>query len=118
MAAIQQAKLNLSNTPRDVREILSNLHKLIRQGRFIRGSLVYLRNKCGKSNCRCYKGEPHISLYIRKSQNGKPKMKIIPKAKWDQVREMNSRYKEILALLDEVSDYEWQSIKDKDKNRD
>lgn len=113
MATMQQD--NRSGIPKNVREILSKLHKLINQKRFIRGSLVYLRNTCGKSNCKCYKGELHVSLYIRKSQNGKPKKKIIPKTKWEQVREMNRRYKEILTLLDEVSDYEWERLKEKDK---
>jgi len=99
-----------SHVPEKLRHNFSRLHQLINQKKFIRGSLVYLRNTCGKKNCKCSKGEPHLSLYIRKSQNGKPKMKFVPKTKWDEVKEMNSRYKEILTLLDEVSDYEWEHI--------
>ncbi len=44
---------------------------------------------------------------------GKPKMTLIPKVKWEQVQEMNKRYKEIQLLLEEVSVYEWERIKDK-----
>lgn len=103
-----------SHIPEKLRNTFSRLHQLINQKKFLRGSLVYLKNTCGKQNCKCYKGELHLSLYIRKSQNGKPKMKLVPKTKWDKVKEMNMRYKEILTLLDEVSDYEWEHIKIKD----
>ena len=77
----------------------------------------YLRNKCGKKNCKCAKEEKHISLYIQKTMKGKGKIKktLIPKSRWEDVKEMNKRYKEILNLLDEVSDYQWEHIKDRDK---
>jgi hypothetical protein len=101
------------NIPKKLRNVFSQLHKLIEEKRFIRGSLVYLRNKCGKKNCKCAKGEPHISLYIRQSLNGKPKMTLIPRIKWEQLKEMNKRYKNIQNLLEQVSAYEWEHIKDK-----
>ena len=99
-----------SHIPEELRNTLSQLHQLINQKKFLRGTLVYMKNTCGKKNCKCYNGELHLSLYIRKSQNGKPKMKFVPKTKWDEVKEMNSRYKEVLTLLNEVSDYEWDHI--------
>jgi hypothetical protein len=102
-----------NHIPEKIRNALSKLHQLINKGRFIRGNLVYLRNKCGKKNCKCYKGERHVSLYIRQSFKGKPKMILIPKAKWEELKEMNDRYKEILRLLEEVSIYEWEHIKNK-----
>jgi hypothetical protein len=85
----------------------------------MRGSFYYLRNKCGKKNCKCAKGEKHISLYIQKNIKGKGKIKktIIPKHRWEDAREMSNRYKDILTLLDEVSDYEWEHIKDKKKEK-
>lgn len=100
--------------PKNLRKIYSQLHKLIEQKQFIRGSLVYLRNTCGKGNCKCNKGERHVSLYIRQSLNGKPKTTLIPKANWDKIKEMNKRYKEIQKLLEEISAYQWEHIKDKD----
>lgn len=100
--------------PQQLRAIFSKIHKLVDEKKFIRGSLVYLRNKCGKKNCRCTRGERHISLYIRKSDKGKPKMTLISRKKWGEVREMNKRYKDILALLEEVSNYEWEHLKDKE----
>ena len=110
---VQVHNVHRSNIPKRLREVFSRLHKLIEQKKFIRGTLVCLRNKCGKSNCKCAKGQPHVSLYIRQSLKGKPKMTLIPKVKWEQVQEMNKRYKEILLLLEEISAYEWDHIKDK-----
>jgi len=106
-----------NHIPAKLRNTFSKIHQLINEKRFIRGSFYYLRNKCGKKNCKCAKGEKHISLYIQKNLKGKGKGKIkkalIPKRRWEDVKEMNKRYKEILNLLEEVSDYEWEHIKDK-----
>lgn len=102
-----------SSLPQTIRNALSKLHQLINKKRLIRGSLVYLRNKCGKPNCKCARGEKHISLYIRKTVKGKPKMTLIPRAKWEKIKELNDRYKEIQKLLEQISDYEWQHIKEK-----
>jgi len=103
-----------NHIPNSLRSTFSQLHKLIEQKQFIRGSLVYLRNTCGKENCKCAKGERHVSLYIRQSKDGKPKTTLIPKANWDKVKKMNKRYKEIQDLLEKISVYEWEHIKDKD----
>ena len=100
---VQINNVHRSNIPKRLREVFSRLHKLIEQKRFIRGTLVYLKHKCGKSNCKCATGQPHVSLYIRQSLKGKPKMTLIPKVKWGQVQEMNNRYKDIQLLLEELS---------------
>ncbi len=115
-----------NHIPAKLRNTFSKLHQLINQKRFIRGSFYLLRNKCGKKNCKCAKGEKHISLYIQKNMKGKGKGKgkgkikkaLIPKRRWEDVKEMNNRYKEILNLLDDVSDYEWEHIKDRDGDKE
>ena len=38
--------------------------------RVLRGSLVVLKRKCGKSNCRCAKGEPHQTPALSYSVRG------------------------------------------------
>lgn len=96
-----------------LRTTLSKLHQLINQRKFIRGTLYYLRNTCGKSYCKCARGERHISLYIQQTKNRKVKKVLIPKSRHKDVEEMNKRYREILKLLEEVSDYEWEHLKEK-----
>ena len=104
---------NRSHIPTHLRKIYSKLRQIISQKRFIKGSLYYLRNTCGKKNCKCTKGEKHESLYIQQVKKNKARKSIIPKSKWDEIRQMNNRYKEILKLLEQISDYEWEHIKDK-----
>lgn len=101
-----------NHIPEKLRNTFSKIHQLIDQKKFIKGSFYFLRNKCGKNNCKCTKGEKHISLYIQKNLKGKIKKKLIPKRKWEEVKEMNNRYKDIINLLEEISDYEWEHIKD------
>ena len=104
---------NRSHLPSHVRKIHSKLRQIINQKRFIKGTLYYLRNTCGKKNCKCAKGEKHESLYIQQVKNNKARKSIIPRAKRAEIRQMNNRYKEILKLLEQISDYEWEHIKDK-----
>lgn len=104
---------NRSHIPSHVRNIHSKLRQIINQKRFIKGTLYYLRNTCGKENCKCAKGEKHVSLYIQQTKKNKVRKSIIPKSKWDEIRQMNNRYKEILKLLEQISDHEWEHIKDK-----
>ena len=99
--------------PKNLRNVLSKLHQLIDQKRIIRGTTYWLRNTCGKKNCKCAQGDKHVSLYIRKSIKGESSTMLIPKSRWDDVIEMNNRYKEILRLLTEISEYEWGHLKDK-----
>ena len=98
--------------PAKIRSIYSKLHKLINQ-RFIKGSFYNLKNTCGKKNCKCTRGEKHISLYIQQTIKGRKKKTLIPKSKWDEVKQMNRRYKEIQDCLEDISSYEWDHIKDK-----
>ena len=70
-----------NNIPPNIRIYFSKLRKLINQRRFIKGSLYYLRNTCGKANCKCARGEKHISLYIQQVKNKKRRKSIIPKSK-------------------------------------
>ncbi len=52
----------------------------------VRGSLITLKRKCGKRNCRCANGEPHETLALSYSLDGGTKMvtlrrKDIPRVK-------------------------------------
>jgi len=47
--------------------------------KILRGSLIENRHTCGKKNCRCAKGELHLSIYFARTVNGKQLMTSIPK---------------------------------------
>ena len=40
----------------------------------VRGSLITLKRRCGKPNCRCADGEPHETLALSYSLDGGTKM--------------------------------------------
>lgn len=105
--------MSRAHIPSTLRSTYSKLRKLINQNRFIKGSIYYLKNTCGKKNCKCAKGEKHLSLYIQQTIKGKTKKTLVPKPRWDDIKEMNKRYKEIQECLEEISSYEWEHIKDK-----
>ena len=99
--------------PKSVRNAISQLHLLLNNSTFIRGTPTFLRNTCGKPNCKCTRGEKHLSLYIRQSLNGKLKTVLVPHSRWDDVQLMAQNYKKIIELLEIVSAFEWNHLKDK-----
>lgn len=44
-----------------------------RSPRFLRGSLITLRRRCGKPNCRCADGTPHETPALSYSVEGRTK---------------------------------------------
>ena len=45
----------------------------------VRGSLIALKRKCGKPNCRCVDGEPHETPALSYSLDGSTKMLTLRK---------------------------------------
>lgn len=87
--------------------------RIPRSPRIIKGSLVELKRTCGKSNCRCRKGEKHRSLYLSQSKSGKTKMTYIPRKYEKEVREYVKRHKRHIKVLDELSELNIKIIKHK-----
>jgi hypothetical protein len=77
----------------------------------LRGSLSVRKIRCGKPNCKCAAGEPHLSLYLVQSQKGKPRQLYIPQQMEAEVRAAVENYHSLQALLEELSELEWQRLK-------
>lgn len=73
--------------------------KLDGEGLMVRGSLLRLRRKCGKSNCRCAEGELHASWVLSYSLKGRTRMLLIPEAELTGVRKALARYRQDLHSL-------------------
>jgi hypothetical protein len=58
----------------------------------LRGSLICLRRKCGKPNCRCAQGQLHASAALSFSLRGKTKILTLPPALAPKVRAALQRY--------------------------
>jgi len=79
----------------------------------LRGSLSDRSSKCGKPNCHCANGEPHPSVYLVQSHEGKLRQICVPKAWQDRVRQAVSDYRELQRLLEEVSELEWKRLQER-----
>jgi len=89
-------------TPRE-REIRSQLARLVHAEGLLRGSLSTRERTCGKPNCKCAKGEKHVSLYLTFSQEGKYRQIFVPKSLEDEVRAWVVNHHKARDLLEGIS---------------
>lgn len=67
----------------------------------IRGSLIVLRRRCGKANCRCADGESlHESPALSYSERGRTRMLMLPASAVAEVAEATARYRAAAAELE------------------
>jgi TolA-binding protein len=66
---------------------------------------------CGKANCCCAAGEPHIALYLTQSKHGKTQQLYVPKQLEERVRQAIEDYQELQRLVEELSEQEWKLLK-------
>lgn len=78
--------MNISHLRRNVldlaQERLGLEARLIKHERFVKGSPVYLRTRCGKPSCRCRGAKKHRHgprLYVSIVVSGKQRMVYVPK---------------------------------------
>jgi hypothetical protein len=83
--------------------------------RLVRGSLTVRKNTCGKPNCCCAQGKPHLSLYLTQSRNGKPRQLFVPKAWEERLRQAVADYQELQKLIDEISELEWKHLENREE---
>ena len=77
--------------------------KLIHDKAFVVGSLVEMKRTCGKTNCKCTKGDKHTSWYLSIRHQGKRKMICIPRQIEKDVFDWIRTYKEITKHMDTIS---------------
>jgi hypothetical protein len=96
--------------PAAERDDRSRLAQLVHQRRFLRGTLSVRSRQCGKPNCRCARGEPHVSLYLVQSHDGKPRQVFVPKPWEDRIRASVEDYQQMQQLIEELSEMEWRRL--------
>jgi hypothetical protein len=70
------------------------------EGRMVRGTIVSLRRRCGKAQCRCADGEPHESWVLSYSLKGRTHMVPVQDEALSTLRRELSRYRAKLAALE------------------
>ena len=98
--------------------LATTLRRLQRSEPMIQGSFYLLRRKCGKSNCRCARGEPHPVYVLTRSEAGKDRLYPVPKEQRAEVRKRAAEYRRyqraravlvkrhlcLLALVDQIAE--------------
>lgn len=104
------ARAALSSAERDFR---SRIAQLVSSRWFLRGTLSQRSSKCGKPTCHCAKGELHHSLYLVQSHGGKPRQICVPQSWQPRIRQAVEDYQQLQRLMEEVSELEWQRLKER-----
>ena len=84
------------------REVADLLRLLKQRPSLIRGSVYPLRRKCGKATCRCQEGHLHESWVLSVPDEGRKRMRAVPKGKrlkWQQMTDRYRRYRRARARL-------------------
>jgi hypothetical protein len=89
------------------------LAQLVHAHPFLRGTLAVRSRPCGKPNCRCARGELHVSLYVVQSHAGKPRQVYVPKQWEERIRQAVRNHQEIQTLLEELSEWEWKRLRER-----
>jgi hypothetical protein len=74
------------------------------------GTLVLRLRSCGKSSCRCQRGQKHPALYLYTRSGGRQIGTYIPKALHHSVRQAVDNGRRVKRLLDQISQENLQAL--------
>jgi len=92
------------------RETRSRAAQLLANQPFLRGSLVLRYRSCGKSYCRCQRGQRHPALYLYTRCGKKQVCTYIPRSLHEKVRQWVENGRRIKRLVDQVSQQHLQDL--------
>jgi hypothetical protein len=95
--------LHRRHLPTQERTARSKAVKFLHDKPFIAGGLVKMARTCGKANCKCTRGEKHVSWYLATRHKGVRKMIFIPQLWEKDIFEWVNTYKEITRQIDIIS---------------
>jgi hypothetical protein len=80
------------------------MRQAMRLRKFLRGSLVQTKTRCGKPNCKCAKGYPHTVLHLSYNKGSKTRRVYLPWKMEGPARRWLANRRLLLELLEEVLD--------------
>lgn len=99
-----------SHRPPEERHDRSRAVQILADRPLIRGSLVLQHRSCGKSYCRCRKGQKHPALYLH-ARSGDQRVRIyIPPALHDTARRWVANGRRVRRLVQRVSEYHLRAL--------
>ncbi len=93
-----------SQLPPEDRAARSKLQKILAcASPLAHASLVSMARKCGKKNCKCVKGEKHVSLYLSTRVGKARKMIYVPPQLEAEARALVENFRAVEELIEKVS---------------
>ncbi len=93
-----------SQLPAEDRAARSRLLKLLAGANpMARASLVSMARACGKKNCKCAKGQKHVSLYLSTRLGKVRKMIYVPPELERQARTLVENFRTVEELVEKMS---------------
>lgn len=97
------------------RRLRSRLTQLIQGSGLIRGTLSERSVTCGKSNCKCARGEKHVYLYVVASEGGKLRQRSVPKRLHKDIERWVENYRSLQELIEEISQLYWSKVEKREE---
>ena len=61
----------------------------------LKGSVYRLKRKCGRPSCRCARGQLHATMVLSWSQDGRTRLRVIPKNQVTPLQALTQRYRQV-----------------------
>jgi len=112
LSRIRQSLRQLADEIQALMPVFMNRHPMVK------GTVYEQRRKCGKPNCSCASGEPHCSMMLSRSEQGRTKLMTIPSGhlkdfqvlteRYQKFRRARARlgqiYKDMIKLIDQLEE--------------
>lgn len=107
---MQSPRISKASMTSHERSLRSRLTQLIQNGGIIRGTLSERAVTCGKTNCKCARGEKHVYLYVIASEHGKYRQRSVPKKLHNDIKTWVDNYRKLQELIEEISQLYWSQV--------
>lgn len=86
---LSRMRQSLSRLAREIEELLA---PFMERQPMVKGTVYEQRRKCGKPTCACATGEPHRSMMLSRSEEGRTKLMTIPGGSLKEFQVLTERY--------------------------
>jgi hypothetical protein len=96
--------MNIPKHPTLIRRLChARVKKLKATGPVLAASLVIIRKQCGRSGCRCQRGEKHPGHYLTYKEKGKTRTVYVPLDLVEEVKGWIEEHRRLRRLTQEIS---------------
>ena len=86
---LSRIRQSLSQLAEEIQELVAVFND---RRPMVKGTVYEQRRKCGKPNCACASGEPHGSMMLSRSEEGRTKLRVIPSGHLKDFQVLTGRY--------------------------